>query len=156
MADQVRVIKEIGGKGIVFGALTLEGKLDVNALKEIVQAADGQSITFHRAVDEALDPVVICKEIHRSELAVERILTSGGRSVVSEGTETIKKMMEVEKAGGPIIMPGSGLTVTNITEIHSELHAREYHVGSGVRHEGRYDMGIDPEKVAAFKKVITS
>ncbi|MCR8850242.1 copper homeostasis protein CutC [Rossellomorea sp. SC111] len=156
MAEQVRTIEEIGGRGIVFGALTHEGKLDMNALKEIVQTADGQSITFHRAIDEALDPAVLCKEIHQSELAVERILTSGGRSVVSEGIETIKRMMEVEKAGGPIIMPGSGLTVDNINEIHSELHAGEYHVGAGVRHQGRYDMAIDPEKVAAFKKVITS
>ena len=156
MADQVRTVKEIGGEGIVFGALTHDGKLDVNALKEIVQAADEQSITFHRAIDKALDPAVLCKDIHRSELAVERILTSGGRPAVSEGLETIKSMMEVEKAGGPLIMPGSGLTVDNIEEIHSELHAREYHVGSGVRHQGRYDMAIDPEKVAAFKKVIMS
>ncbi|MFI8686097.1 copper homeostasis protein CutC [Rossellomorea sp. NPDC077527] len=155
MADHVRAIKEIGGEGIVFGALTHDGKLDVNALKEIAQAAKGQSITFHRAIDEALDPVALCKELHRSGLAVERILTSGGSPVVSEGIGTITKMMEVEKAGGPTIMPGSGLTVDNISEIHKVLHAREYHVGSGVRHDGRYDLGIDPGKVAEFKKVIT-
>ncbi|WP_299739464.1 copper homeostasis protein CutC [uncultured Rossellomorea sp.] len=154
MVEQVRTMVEMGSRGIVFGALSHEGKLDSHALMEIVQSAKGQSITFHRAIDLSDDPVALCKGIFHSGLNVDRILTSGGKSEVSKGLEAIGKMREIEQMGGPTIMPGSGLTVENIGEIHSKLKAREYHVGSGVRHNGSYDFGIDPEKVMEIKRVI--
>ncbi|KAA0562115.1 copper homeostasis protein CutC [Rossellomorea aquimaris] len=156
MMDQVRTINKIGATGIVFGALSKEGKLDSHALKEIVQTAKGQSITYHRAIDVSCGPLDLCKELFQSGLNVDRILTSGGKTEVSGGLDMISAMREIEKVGGPIIMPGSGLTVENIGEIHNKLKAREYHVGSGVRKDGSYDLGIDPEKVMKIKRVITS
>jgi copper homeostasis protein len=156
MVEQVRTIVEMGGGGIVFGSLSNEGKLDLPSLTEIVQSAKGQSITFHRAIDVSDDPVALCKGIFHSGLNIDRILTSGGRSEVSKGLDTIDEMREIEKMGGPIVMPGSGLTVDNIGKIHSRLKAREYHVGSGVRHHGSYDLGIDSKKVMEIKRVIMS
>ncbi|WGG44895.1 copper homeostasis protein CutC [Rossellomorea sp. DA94] len=156
MAEQVRTIVEMGGRGIVFGALSNDGKLDSHALNEIVQNAKGQSITFHRAIDVSGDPVALCKRIFHSGINVDRILTSGGRSEVSKGLDMIGEMREIEKMGGPIIMPGSGLNVKNIREIHSKLNAREYHVGSGARHRGSFEFGIDSEKVMEIKRAIMS
>lgn len=155
MIKQVKIFHQIGVRGIVFGALTIDGELDKPALEQILEAAQGQSVTFHRAIDVSNNPLYLYEELHQSNVRIDRVLTSGGKAGVLEGLMTINKMQEIEKIGGPIIMPGSGLTVENIEEIHEELRAGEYHFGSGVRMDNSYKSGLDPRKLKAVKSRIS-
>ncbi|MGM0842616.1 MAG: copper homeostasis protein CutC [Bacillota bacterium] len=154
MIKQVKTFQQIGVRGIVFGALTIDGELDKAALEQILEAAQGQSVTFHRAIDVSNNPLNLYEELYQSNVKIDRVLTSGGKAGVLEGVMKINEMLKIEKKGGPVIMPGSGLTVENIEEIHEELKAKEYHFGSGVRKEGSYEYGIDPHKVKAIKEII--
>ena len=49
MEEDIRAVKEAGADGVVFGCLTPEAELDMPAMKRLVEAAEGMSITFHRA-----------------------------------------------------------------------------------------------------------
>ncbi|CAN7248657.1 copper homeostasis protein CutC [Rossellomorea sp. LjRoot5] len=152
--EQVKIFHQIGVRGIVFGALTMDGELDKSALEQILEASQGQSVTFHRAIDVSNSPLSLYKELFQSNVSIDRILTSGGKSGVREGIGTVKEMQRYEKQGGPLIMPGSGLTAENMLNIHKELHAKAYHFGSGVRKDNCFESGIDPQKVHAIKEII--
>ena len=51
MKEDIRILKEYGADGIVFGILTSDGKVDVERCKEIVSLCRPLPITFHRAFD---------------------------------------------------------------------------------------------------------
>lgn len=116
----------VGVNGVVTGALTDDGRVDIPLCKDIVDLARsyGLSITFHRAIDctadimEALDDVL--------SLGVDRILTSGGAESAPEGKEIIKKM--VKRAGNKaIILAGAGITPENATELIEYTGVKEIH-----------------------------
>lgn len=116
----------VGVNGVVIGALTDDGRVDIPLCKDIVDLARsyGLSITFHRAIDctadimEAMDDVL--------SLGVDRILTSGGAESAPEGKEIIKKM--VKRAGNKaIILAGAGITPENATELIEYTGVKEIH-----------------------------
>lgn len=43
--------------GFVFGALTAEGNIDIDACKTIIQVTAPLPVTFHRAIDVCMDPL---------------------------------------------------------------------------------------------------
>lgn len=154
--ENIKINRELGTAGIVFGALTKEKRLDKEIIAMVLKEAKGLSVTFHRAIDEAADPLGIYQSLLESPFPVNRILTSGGKPTVSEGIETIKRMIEgSKKQPNPItIMPGSGLTLSNIGFIHQHLQAAEYHFGSAVRKEGDFRKQLDGDKIQKIKCIV--
>ncbi|MBM7585933.1 copper homeostasis protein [Bacillus pakistanensis] len=155
MRKDIEIVKQIGANGIVFGSLTENGELNTSMLKQVLEFSDGLSVTFHRAIDEANDPVALYKDLQSSHMKVDRILTSGGAANVRMGLQKLKAMLESQQNGGPTVMPGAGLTLDNIEDIHGELKAREYHFGSGVRKQNHFQFGIEPKKIEEIKGIIT-
>ncbi|KAE8748602.1 hypothetical protein FOCC_FOCC004614 [Frankliniella occidentalis] len=116
--------------GFVFGALTSNGDIDVNACQAILQVTAPLPVTFHRAIDVCRDPLLAVSLA--AELGFKRILTSGQQESALKGVALIKKM--VEKAEGQIsIMVGAGVTKDNVASILQQTGAREYH-GSARSH----------------------
>jgi copper homeostasis protein len=77
MQDDAKLLIENGADGIVFGALTKEGNVDVQACNSLIEVVpEDKPMTFHRAFDwtensmEALEDIVRLKRF-------SRILTSG-------------------------------------------------------------------------------
>ncbi|GFS68756.1 copper homeostasis protein cutC homolog [Trichonephila clavipes] len=88
--------------GFVFGALKTDKRIDRIACREIVDAACGKPVTFHRAFDFAEDDEAYIKII---DLGFKRILTSGCRGTAYEGILSLKDLVDL--AGSQItIMPG--------------------------------------------------
>ncbi|WP_040206047.1 copper homeostasis protein CutC [Neobacillus jeddahensis] len=154
--EDIKMIQELGAAGIVFGALTEKQTVDMEILTMVAERAKGLSITFHRAIDQA-DSVEVYRTLCQSPLKLDRILTSGGQSTVSEGMEPLKKMMRESRKSAihPIIMPGSGLSATNIESIHDQLEASEYHFGSAVRMDGDFHNPINGEEIQKIKRIVT-
>lgn len=127
MVAAIQTMKSAGFAGVVFGALTPQHTLDLNAMQRLCHAARGMDITLHRAVDVSANPVD-CVEI-ANNLGISRILTSGGAPTAPEGVETLRKMMR--SAGGAVdIMAGSGITHETVTKV---LQAGLRHVHASCR-----------------------
>jgi copper homeostasis protein len=125
MNEDIRICKELGIFGVVFGILLPDGNVDVERTRQLVELAKPMNITFHRAFDMTRDPFRSLEEI--IDLKIDRILTAGQKNKVPEGINLIKQL--IKKAGNRIvIMPGSGITEQNIREIRDETEAREFHL----------------------------
>ena len=86
--------------GVVVGALTAEGKIDMETSKALIDRAreHGLSVTFHRAVDEAADYFQAIRDV--CLLGVDRILTSGGLPTAFEGRFRLAQLIsQLLKAG---------------------------------------------------------
>ena len=124
MVHDIRVAKELGADGLVFGCLTKEGNVDKEAMSILMEAAEGLPVTFHRAFDHSADPMRALEDI--IDLGCARILTSGCRPTAMQGACLLGELV---KAAGEriIIMPGCGVNEGNIAEIARLSGAREFH-----------------------------
>lgn len=124
MVYDIRMARELGADGLVFGCLRPDGSVDKDAVKVLMEAAGDTPVTFHRAFDHSHDPFQAMEDI--GELGCARILTSGCRPTALEGAPLLRRL--VEKAGDKIIiMPGCGVREGNIAEIARLTGAREFH-----------------------------
>ncbi|OXB75479.1 UNVERIFIED_CONTAM: hypothetical protein H355_016540 [Colinus virginianus] len=108
MKADIRLAKLHGADGLVFGALTEDGRIDT----ELCTALLGENIpatvcrplpvTFHRAFDMVHDPQVALETL--ISLGFERVLTSGCDSSALEGLSLIKKLAEQAK-GRIVVVP---------------------------------------------------
>ena len=132
MSREIACCGQVGLHGVVLGALTPGGRVDLPVCKDLIALARsyGLSVTFHRAVDEALAAgtrvEVLMKEI--LSLGADRILTSGGAPDAFAGRSVIARMAETaRRSGGCIVMPGGGVTPENLPAILEATGATEVH-----------------------------
>ncbi|MFG3705188.1 copper homeostasis protein CutC [Micromonospora sp. NPDC047670] len=124
MVRDVQAAVAAGAHGVVVGALTAEGDVDVPTTRKLIEAAGTASITFHRAFDMVRDPFQALEQL--IELGVDRVLTSGQEVSVLEGAPLIAEL--VRRAQRRIVvMPGGGITPRNIARIIEATKAEEYH-----------------------------
>ena len=141
MEQDIRTCKQFGVDGVVIGALTAEGDIDTAVCKRLIAAADGMSVTFHRAFDMCRNPHKALEEL--IALGCNRVLTSGQAATAQAGIPLLKELVE-QAAERIIIMPGCGVSSANAAAILQATGATEIHasarksVGSGMifRHSG--------------------
>lgn len=146
MVADIEAARQAGAHGVVIGALTADGDIDVDACRRMMAAAHGMSVTFHRAFDLCRDPEKALEEI--IALGCDRILTSGCAQSAIEGVEMLHTLVDKCK-GRLIILAGAGVNPTNAAEILDRSGATEIHasarstVASGMkyRHPG-VSMGV--------------
>lgn len=147
MDQDILAARECGADGVVIGALTADGDIDVNVCRRLVQAAGDMHITFHRAFDMCREPLQALEDV--ISLGCDRILTSGLAATAEAGMALIAKLVEV--ADGRIsIMPGCGVNSGNAAHILDVTGAVEIHasarrsVGSGMLYrQSGVSMGND-------------
>ena len=124
MIEDIRMAKNLGVDGLVFGCLRPDGSVDMEVMKRLMDAAGDTPVTFHRAFDHCSDPYQALEDIISCGCC--RILTSGCRPTALEGAELLSDL--VKRAGDRIIiMPGCGVKEGNIAEIARLSGAREFH-----------------------------
>ncbi len=140
MAEEVRMAVDEGADGVVIGALTPEGNIDVATCRKWIDAArqaDGSlrcNVTFHRAFDVCNNPLEAIGQI--AQLGCNRILTSGQQPSAEEGIPLLKQLVEKTNeisaqtgrefnilcgAGVNTQNAGTILKATGATEIHGSL-----------------------------------
>ena len=123
LADIARC-RALGANGVVIGALTPDGEVDVPVMRRLIAAARPLSLTFHRAFDESADPFDALERI--IGLGCDRLLTSGHAPDAFAGRSLIGEL--VRRAGGRIIvMAGCGVRPGNIAQIARDSGAPEFH-----------------------------
>lgn len=124
MLKDIGISRKAGADGLVFGALSPDGTVDMKSMRTLMEAAAGLPVTFHRAFDHVCDPFAALEDI--ISLGCARILTSGQQPTAEKGIPLLAEL--VKRASGRIvIMPGCGVREGNIARIASGTSAREFH-----------------------------
>ena len=110
MLEDIHLLAELGFPGLVTGVLDEDGHIGMPRMREIMSAAQGMAVTFHRAFDMCANPQQACDEL--AELGVARILTSGQQASAEKGLSLIRELNA--RSGAPIIMAGACVPPQNI------------------------------------------
>jgi copper homeostasis protein len=125
MRRDIECCGELGVDGIVLGILRSNGEIDIERTARLIEFAQPMSTTFHRAFDMCPDPFKGLGDVILT--GADRLLTSGQKEKAFDGAELINHL--VKKAGNRIIiMPGSGINNSNISDIAKATGASEYHM----------------------------
>lgn len=113
-----------GASGVVIGALTPEGDLDMDFLGECMAYTEGMTVTLHRCFDVCQDPYEALEQTET--LGIHTILTSGQAATAPKGMEVLH-LLQKQAAGRIHIMAGSGVNAANIPKIHAETGITHFH-----------------------------
>lgn len=160
MERQIRRAVELGADGVVIGALTRDGHVDMIVCRRLIDAARSfaaestktpVSITFHRAFDVAVDPFEALEDIIK--LGCTRLLTSGQATSALDGAGLIAALV-THADGRIIIMPGAGVNPGNAADILKLTSCHEIH--SSARAGSEYspsDRAVVASMMQAIEKV---
>lgn len=149
LAMEISALRKAGASGFVIGCLTSDGDLDKEAMKPLIDAADGTGLTLHRCIDVSRD---LCKTyLEAGELGIDTVLTSGGAGSCTAGMETIRQLLQLrDSQSGPEVLIGAGVNARVIESFLRECpSSRAFHMsgkteiesGMRFRREG-IPMGI--------------
>ena len=133
MSDEIVMSLEEGADGIVIGALTEDGALDIPTCQKWIAVAkewqkeQGRAevgITFHRAFDVCHNPMQALEEI--IAMGCNRLLTSGQEPSAVKGIPMLKKLVEASE-GRLCILAGAGVSAENYMQIVEEAGVTEVH-----------------------------
>ncbi len=125
MVRDIEVAKSLDVDGIVIGALTRDGDVDVGTIDRLIDAAGSMEVTFHRAFDFVRDQEIALETL--VELGVDRVLTSGGAASALEGATALARL--VTQAAGRIgILAGGSISASNVADVVRSSGVREVHV----------------------------
>ena len=159
MRRDVVAARGLGVDGVVIGALTPDGQVDVAATRLLVEAARPMRVTFHRAFDAARDPAEALEAL--VALGVDRVLTSGGAASALEGAAALGALVR-QAADRLTILAGGGLTAATVGRVVQASGVREVHVRGVERIESpmrfrRAGVGVaKPYTPDEFSRVVTS
>ncbi len=138
MLHDIKTMRELGADGVVIGALTPDGDVDMALCRKLVSEAGDMSITFHRAFDLVRSPKEALEDI--IQLGCHRVLTSGCAASAQEGVEMLECLQQ--QAGERLtILAGGGVSPSNAAEIMKKGGVHELHasartpLASGMRHK---------------------
>ena len=92
MLKDIEIARKLGADGVVFGCLTAEGEVDLPVMQKLMEAAQGLSVTFHRAFDVCRNPQKALEQIIK--LGCNRILTSGQQPTAELGIPPFRRVTE--------------------------------------------------------------
>ncbi len=127
MKADIQICKNLGCDGVVIGMLNADGTVDKQRCKQLVDIAQPMGVSFHRAFDRTNDPFKALEDI--ISIGCERILTSGQKSVATDGAALLNELVK-QANGRIIIMPGSGVRSDNIETLVKKTNAIEFHTSA--------------------------
>jgi copper homeostasis protein len=114
-----------GADGLVFGALTEAGAIDLDACRRLLHCAGSRQTVFHRAFDLTPDPFAALDTL--IALGVTRVLTSGQQTRALDGADLLHRLRD--HAGGRIeILSGGGIRADNAREVVSRTGCDQIHL----------------------------
>lgn len=132
MVEEVKLFRSLGAEGVVIGMLQPDGRVHRKGMERLIEAAEEMSITFHRAFDMTVDPMIALEE--SISLGVNTILTSGQKNHCMDGLPLLRQMQRVAE-GRIVLMAGAGVNGRLIPTIYEETGIVNYHMS------GKIDIG---------------
>lgn len=128
LAAQIKTLSLCGADGFVIGCLTPKGELDTQAMKPLIEAAQGKGLTLHRCIDVSANPLECY--LAAKEAGIDTVLTSGAESSAIKGIDTVSKLIKLrDETQGPEILIGAGINAKAISQFRQKLPgARAFHM----------------------------
>lgn len=136
--EDTRAIIRTGVDGIVFGAQTATGHLDLELMRRVADAAEGIPVTLHRAIDSSREPE---KALEALVGIVPRVLTSGPAPTAWEGRDGLHRWVRDYGQHFSFVASG-GLKLAQLAAYAAQVGAHEYHLGSAARSADRVDTAL--------------
>jgi copper homeostasis protein len=157
MLDDIDFLAKAGASGIVFGCLTDQNEIDVEANALLIKKAKGLGLetTFHRAFDFCDNPKESLEKL--ISLGFNRLLTSGQKPKAIVGIDLIRNL--VTWADGRIeIMAGSGVNASNAAKFaNTEVSALHFTSHQNIETKDSFGMGAksvpDEDKIASITRL---
>jgi copper homeostasis protein len=122
--EDLKYARSLGASGVVLGVLRSDGTVDIEQTRQLVEMAAPLEVTFNRAFDytesqeQSLENVIAA--------GCKRVLTSGGKSDVVRGAESLARL--VKQASGRIdLAVGGGLRLNNASAVARATGAQHFH-----------------------------
>ena len=125
MKETIEFCKNQKFDGVVFGCLDDDNELDLNKIKYLADFAKPLNVIIHKAIDLTSSPIESLNKILKLE-NVDGVLSSGGESSASKGSEILKKMIDISPNGFEMICAGK-ITKDNLESLHRKINGRYYH-----------------------------
>jgi len=136
----IAVAAECNMDGVVLGVLKKNRRIDMARTRRLVDLARPLPVTFHRAFDETADLARALEAVIQTDAA--RVLTSAGATTALQGAAKLAQLVatardRISGVGSPtqpdriIVVPGAGITHSNITQVAQRTGAIEFHAGLG-------------------------
>ena len=128
MTMEMDSLRAAGADGFVIGCLTPEGNLDAQAMRPLLEAAQGLGLTLHRCIDVSRDPLQTYRDA--AALGIDTILTSGAAPNCKAGFQTIAQLLTLrDETNGPEVLIGAGVNANVIDYFRARLPAaRAFHM----------------------------
>lgn len=132
MLQDIALCRAQGCDGVVIGALTVEGAVDLAVCRRLLAAAGPLQVTFHRAFDAVRDRAAALEAV--IALGCQRILSSGGAATALAGCPVLAR--DARQAGDRIaIMAGAGIDAGNVAAVVQGSGCQQLHASaSTLRH----------------------
>lgn len=124
MCLEIRRFRELGANGVVVGALTPAGDLDLGRMEAFRSAAEDLDLTLHRAFDMTRDPYAALESA--IALGCTTILTSGQQRSAWEGRGLLRELRLLAR-DRIILLAGAGINSGNLQELHRETGLSAFH-----------------------------
>ena len=124
MKEDIKICKNLGVEGVVFGILKDNHEIDIIRTKELLSLSRPLRVTFHKAIDETCD--IRASVVTLLDIGVHRILTSGGSLKAENALVVLKDLILMVGKELEIVVAGK-VNRYNIDSIDSVLSSRAYH-----------------------------
>lgn len=125
----IKICKQLGCDGISIGVQTIDGNIDTECMKQVIEWAYPMGVTCNRVFDGTPDPFTALEEL--ISCGCERVLTSGQRSAAPEAGKLLGDLV-THAAGRISVMPGAGIKSDNLSRLIDESKATEYHASARI------------------------
>ncbi len=126
MHRDILVARKLKADGIVLGILDINGNVDIERTRQLVELSRPLGVTFHRAVDMSADLFRALEDVCTT--GADRLLTSGGERTTAQAIQPIAGLVEAAR-GRIAIMACGGIDDRNAASIVEQTGVREIHVG---------------------------
>ncbi len=125
--EDIRMCKQLHCDGVSVGIQKINGEIDADKMKKLVEIAYPMQVTCNRAFDAVPDPYRALEVL--IDAGCKRLLTSGLAATAPEGTEMLAKLV-IQANKRISIMPGAGIRSSNIAKLKAETGAFEFHASA--------------------------
>lgn len=116
MLADLKILKDIGADGFVYGALNQDGTVNKEFCSAIIKAASPLPVTFHRAFDAVQNDLKSLEDI--IELGFKRVLTSAREKSVADKLACERLRIYLHNGYKRIgIIAGAGITASNVKSV---------------------------------------